>query len=264
MRCWCCLESTSTAAQPLLRCGCACRGSAGWAHVVCLVQAATIHTIDDPGHDLWIECPTCKQTWHGRFQLEMARGHSRRYSDRPEDDSERVFAESHLATVLRHHGKLTEALPMGERVLATCRQFYGPDDPFTIASQQDLAAIHAAMGEYDKALPLEQEALAFHRREYGDEDRSTLMTISSVATTCTEMGNFEAARALCEERLATQRRVRADDGVGLHVATHGLACLYCETGEMTRAVPLFNESLELSRRVFGSAHLTTLEVAGNL
>ena len=66
--CVICLEGSSTAGNPLRR-DCACRGSAGWAHTACLIQAAKQKT------DSWYTCPTCKQHWTRRTRLELAEAH---------------------------------------------------------------------------------------------------------------------------------------------------------------------------------------------
>ena len=92
--CYVCLEGDDpelTELGELLR-GCACRGSAGWAHLRCLVQQATanrqrfqkqqlqsmltpVRLRDDTKNipSLFDQCPTCNQRWTADLALKLAR-----------------------------------------------------------------------------------------------------------------------------------------------------------------------------------------------
>ena len=262
-QCWCCIESASTAAQPLLHGGCACRGSAGWLHVGCVAQAASTQRDDHEYSisDLWDECPTCKQSWEGKVQLRLAQEHSRAMSDRPEEDPERLLAAGGLVLALQAQGKLTEALTLGESTLALHRLHYGDDDDGTISMSAYLAGVYSNLGQWAKSLRLEEEFLAYCRREEGDEDPITLEAMDNVAISHLALKNYAAAQALLEERLATQRRAHPDDARGLLTAKGTLAVCYDIMGDSEKALPLFVESLAGHRRVFGSEHRDTLETA---
>lgn len=263
-QCWCCLESTTTKAQPLLHCGCACRGSAGWAHVDCLAQAAGAHSFAEKGAEMWTTCPTCTHEWTGRVQLDLARAYSRRCARRPREDAERQFTDCVLGVALRAQGMFVEALAIEERALATCRELYGSEDERTITAMEALARVHYRMGEYEDAVLLEQKVLAFFRRTDGDAHQSTLFAMESLAHTYADMDQISPALALLEECLETQRSAQPGDDECLAAAMQSLACVYCDSGEMEKAVPLFKESLEISRRMFGNAHPNTATTVGNL
>ena len=265
-RCWCCLESTSTKTQPLLHCGCACRGSAGWAHVSCLAQAAGAHSFEERGSisELWTGCPTCTHDWTGRVQLDLARVYARSCSQRPEEDGERQFAEYVLSLALKTHGAHVEALVIEERALTFCRQHYGPEDEQTIMAMESLANTYGLIREYEKALVIQREALEFYRRKDGLGGQLTLSAMGRLAETLNDMQQFGTAQKLLEERLETQRRTRPDHQGELVSAMQSLACVYCDAGEMEKAVPLFKESIAYCRREYGSAHPQTLHTVGNL
>merc|ERR1712216_301784 len=59
--CWICLEHIGE----LLR-GCACRGTAGYVHVACMVEANRHRKI---AHD---QCPTCEQRFAGALSMALA------------------------------------------------------------------------------------------------------------------------------------------------------------------------------------------------
>ncbi len=70
--CWVCLSAAGEAvtatdrSQQLMR-GCACRGTAGLAHLQCLVDAAKHKP------SMWSHCPSCKQRYTGQLLLELSR-----------------------------------------------------------------------------------------------------------------------------------------------------------------------------------------------
>lgn len=70
--CYICLgeagPSTRSADAALVR-GCACRGTSGWAHLRCMVEAAKSNPAS------WTDCPVCKHEYHGAVMLGLARAH---------------------------------------------------------------------------------------------------------------------------------------------------------------------------------------------
>jgi hypothetical protein len=125
--CWVCLGDEEEG-HPLLR-GCACRGSAGWQHINCLVEVATRKRAQ------WTRCPTCKQHWVGEVQLGLAHARFKRTRARPIADFERLTATAEFATALCDCcGDLSAAQPLYEEVLAVKRRTTGPRDPCTLVS----------------------------------------------------------------------------------------------------------------------------------
>ena len=82
--CWICLDE-DTDGNPLRR-SCACRGSAGYAHLECMIQYATRHfetmvqKVEKDANrplkpyaafDVWIKCATCKQSFQRLLAIDM-------------------------------------------------------------------------------------------------------------------------------------------------------------------------------------------------
>ena len=75
--CHICLEGDDEAEDGggrLVHGGCGCRGSAGFGHLACLVEAATHNP------DSWTMCPTCRQDYTGPASLGLARARDRQGS----------------------------------------------------------------------------------------------------------------------------------------------------------------------------------------
>ena len=113
--CFICLDEAD-ATRALLRGCCACRGTAGDAHLECLAQAAA-----RTDGAMWQDCPTCKAMWTGEVALGLARA---RYAGLGgvEDGDERLEAGLALTQALGRSGELAEAEALGRKVLATQRR----------------------------------------------------------------------------------------------------------------------------------------------
>ena len=202
--CWVCLEAGST---ELLR-GCACRGSAGYAHLDCLVQVAASSASST---DAWQQCPTCQQDYTGSVSVGLSRARWALASSRPLTDPGRLAAASQLASALCDWDKdFHAAQPLMEETLAARRRTLGNDHPLTLASMNNLGHLYRETGNFDAAQPLYEEALATRRRKLGDEHASTLMCINNVGILHSSKGDHTAARPLMEEALSVMRRTLGD------------------------------------------------------
>ena len=113
--CWICLESSGK----LLR-GCACRGTAGYLHIPCLVEA------NRHRKEAHAECPTCKTRFVGELSMAAAEA---RVRDAHASRSDIDLVTSELATACLEQGRLPEALQHYRKVLTRQLEEFGPDHP---------------------------------------------------------------------------------------------------------------------------------------
>ena len=109
--CWICLESEGA---ELLR-GCACRGSAGYVHAACMIEANR-HRKED--HHV---CPTCKQRFVGKLAMVTA---AARVSNSQSSHFD-ADATSDLAHACLEQGDHAEALKLYQQVLQYAVQKFG-------------------------------------------------------------------------------------------------------------------------------------------
>ena len=114
--CWVCLEASGE----LLR-GCACRGTAGYVHVACMVKANRHRKV---AHD---ECPTCEQRFVGALGMALAKARVREIRASSSDIDCR--ATSNLAQACLEQGRHDEALGHYRNVLRRTLQRFGHDHP---------------------------------------------------------------------------------------------------------------------------------------
>ena len=112
--CWICLESSGK----LLR-GCACRGTAGYVHIACLVEANRHRTT---AHD---KCPTCQTRFVGA--LSMAAAEARVRDARKCSSNIDCAATAELAQACVEQGRYAEALQHSHNVLRRQIKQFGPD-----------------------------------------------------------------------------------------------------------------------------------------
>lgn len=284
--CWICCEGEASEA-PLLATGCGCRGSAGLAHLRCLVTAAT-HDVQ-----LWTTCPTCHQEFTGEVDVGLARARWEIVRERPAEDAERCFVAMNLAVTLKESaGDNAGALTLMQEVVAVRRRVLGDTHPHTLDSITNLALQHAEMGELTAALPLNEEALAAMRRLLGDEHEHTLVSLTSLGALHNALGDYGTARPLHEEALAAKRRTLGGDHLETMNSAHLLGvCLVklsdeAQEGDIDAVAPgpgvdgtvapradeslvaqglaLLEESAATARRVLGESHPSTVHFEAGL
>ena len=237
--------------------GCGCRGSAGYAHLRCFVQAATHN------RKRWLDCPTCGQEFTGTVQLGLARAHWDRVVARPAGDAERQFAQDALAQALWRGGNYAEALPLFEDNLAVSRQTLGDTHTETLICINNLANLLDDMGD-SAAEPLHREALAVRRAQWGAEHTETLQSMHNLGSYLLKDRRYDEAGPLLLETVGARRRVLGGNHVATLDSTEALAGFYEQQGDFAKAEPLYRASVAGKQRVLGIQNSATLLAMNNL
>lgn len=252
--CFICLDGQGH----LLR-GCACRGSAGFVHLHCLVTAATVNSAR------WYTCPTCEQRWTGRLKLAIARARCDLLAPCTAGaEADVLQAAMDLTWALRESCQLDEALELGQETLATARRTSGDEHVTTLTAMGIMASVYGAVGDHGAALPLETHVLAVRRRLLGNDHHATLTTVTNLGVTHLQLGNHSAALPLIHEALDGGRRANGRDHPETLTSIGNLGTLYSNMGTYDLALPLVKEALNGRRRVLGDLHPDTLHSVGGL
>ena len=254
--CWVCCEGGDTF-HPLIPMGCACRGSAGLAHLRCLVEAA-LHNVES-----WTTCHVCRQEFTGEADVGLGRARWERVRGRPAEDEERLFVANNLAVTLKESaGDNDGALRLMQEVLAVRRRL--GDEHATLDSLINLALQHHEMTAYAAALPLGEEAVATARRTLGDEYVDTSVAVASLGAIHSSMGDFALARPLLEQALEARRRTLGEAHLETMNSTFLLGQCLVGLGERCEGLRLYEAAAAASRRVLGEAHPSTEHFAQGL
>ena len=169
-----------------------------------------------------------------------------------------------LAGAYESAGRLGEAIPLYEQVLADSVRILGPDHPHTLASRNNLAGAYESAGRLGEAIPLYEQVLADRVRILGDDHPHTLASRNNLAYAYQAAGRLDEAIALYEQVLADCVRVLGADHPHALASRGSLAGAYESAGRLGEAIPLFEEVVADCVRVLGADHPDTLASRNNL
>ena len=259
--------------------GCACRGTAGFAHVSCLLEQAKILFAEAEANNLgenalykrfqrWHFCSLCEQEYHGVVRCALGWACWKTYVGRPETDPARRSAMSALENGLSAANHHEAALSVGEADLAMMRRHGAPEENI-LAAQSALAIACAAVRDLEKALSMERDVYSGRLRLHGEEHLQTLLAANNYATSLVQLQHFEEAKTLLRRITPVARRVlRESDELTLKMRSMYAQAL-CRDPAATldnrrEAVSTLEDVALITRRVFGGAHPLTEGIGGEL
>lgn len=258
--CYICLDADAEVV-PL---GCGCRGAAGGAHVLCMVEAAAHADVQTKGSS-WHTCSLCHQLYTGKMKMGLAEERVRRAQHLPETDAKSLAAHSDLADALSADGKHSEAEIVYRKVLALRQRLFGAEHPSTLSTAHQLAGCLRYQCKFEEAIKLHKNNLRSQRRVLGMEHRSTLGTKSDLATALQENGQLEEAEKMFRTTLKTMKRVLTKNDAFILTTLNNLASLLLDwLGKHVEAEVMYREVLAIELQILGPEHPDTLMAKGNI
>jgi len=257
---------------------CACRGTAGFAHVSCLAEQAKILVAEAEENNLgakaldvrfrrWYSCSLCEQGYHTFVLCALGWACWKTYLGRPEADWSRGSANG-LAINLLANGLCAadhyeDALVVQEAELSTMRRNGAPDEHI-LDVQGNLAVTYQRLGRHEESLRVRQDVYSGLLKIMGEEHPKTLNAANNYALSLVNRERFEEAKSLLRKIMPVAQRVMGADNYLTFTmrSIHGDA-LYRNPGatsdDLREAVTAIDDLGRDSRRVLGGAHpLTTV------
>ena len=248
---------------------CACRGTAGFAHVSCLAEQAKIWFAEAEENNLdykawnarfhrWDTCSLCEQKYHGVVACALGWACWKTYVGRPEMDLSRRSAMRLLGNGLhaaKHH---EDALSVMEAELSM-QQRLGDSEENVLVAQGNLACTYEKLGRKEQALSMRRDVYSGNLRLQGREDDDTLRAANNYATSLKDLERFEEAKSLLRRTVPVARRVLG----GNNDLTLKMRWVYAEAlyrdagatlGDLREAVTTLEDTERIARRVMGGAH----------
>ena len=175
-----------------------------------------------------------------------------------DDHPHTLASRNNLAHAYYSAGRLGEAIPLYEQVLADSARLLGEDHPDTLASRNNLASAYYSAGRLGEAIPLYEQVLTDSVRLLGDNHPDTLTSRNNLAGAYESAGRLEEALPLYEEVLADRARVLGDNHPQTLTSRNNLAGAYYSAGRLDEAIPLYEQVLTDRMRVLGDNHPQTL------
>ena len=277
--CYICTQALHWKTKEGLVRGCACRGTAGFAHVLCLAEQAKILVTEAEENNLdlkvlnerfqrWCVCSLCEQKYHGVVSCALGWGCWKTYVGRPERDRVQLAAMGTLGGGLSQAEHHEDALSVREAELAMMRRVGAPEDRI-LDVQNNLACTYQALGRLEQALSMQREGYAGQLKHYGEEHKYSLGAAYNLAICLRNLERFEEAKSLLRKTTPVARRVLGEShDLTLKMRWHYARALYEDTGTtldaVLEAVTTLEDIAQTARRVFGAANPTTVSFEESL
>jgi serine/threonine protein kinase len=169
-----------------------------------------------------------------------------------------------LAHILRHRGRLVEALELGRSAVEQLTQVLGPDHVDTLTCRGHLAAIYRDAGRLTESLEMERETLTRQAATLGPDHRTTLTTRGNLAACYRSAGRASEAIALLLETIERQTATLGRDHPDTLTTRNNLATAFVAAGRNDEAIALFKDALARQTTALGPDHPYSLTTRGNL
>jgi hypothetical protein len=277
--CYICTQALHWKTKEGLVRGCACRGTAGFAHVSCLAEQAKILFAEAEENNLgaeklqaagdrWYACSLCEQRYHGVVKCALGWACWKTYVGRPETDWIRAAAMTTLGNGLSDADRYEDALSVQEAELAIKRRVGAIEDEI-LTAQGNLAISYGVLERHEPALQIKRDVYSGWLRLKGEENEKTLTSANSYAVSLNDLDRFEEARSVLRKTMPVARRVLGES----HELTQEMrstyaASLYKDPGTtldgLREAVTTLEEIERTTRRVLGPAHPITVDMEADI
>ena len=277
--CYICTQALHWKTKEGLVRGCACRGTAGFAHVSCLAEQAKILVAEAQENNLgakafnarwdrWSKCSLCEQRHHGVVLCALGWACWKTHLGRPETDEVRLFAIQVLGSGLESADRDEEALSVKEATVSAIKRIGGPEEHI-LAVQGNLASSYVSNGRLEEALNVFRDVYAGWLKLYGEEREQTLRAANNYATSLVNLQRFEEPKSLLRKVMPVARRVLGEgDRLTLKMWLLFAGALYEDPSatldDLREAVATLEETARVTRRVLGGAHPLTADIEERL
>ena len=248
---------------------CACRGTAGFAHVSCLAEQAKILFAEAEANNLdykaknerwgrWHTCSLCEQDYHGVVRCALGWACWKTYVDRPETDDIRRPAITLLGNGLSDGKHYEDALSVREAELAMCRRL-GASEEELLNTLGNIANSYHKLGQHEQAVCMRREVYTRALKLFGEGHKETLVEVNNYATDLCELRRFDEAKSLLRKAIPVARRSLGDRNENtLRLRWNYARALYLDD-EVTpdglrEAVTRLEELAPYARRILGGTH----------
>ena len=277
--CYICTEALHWKTKEGLVRGCACRGTAGFAHVSCLAEQAKILVAEAEENNLddkvlgerwnrWFTCSLCEQHYHGVVFCALGWACWRTYVGRPEADNAQLDAMNVLGAGLSGANRYEDALSVQEAELSMRRRL-GDLEANMLGVQGNLARTYRALERFEQALSLRRAVYSASLRLFGMDSRDSLIEGNGVANLLNDLKSFKEAKSLLRKIIPVAQRLlgESDERTIAMRMTYATA-LYDDKGatldDLREAVTTLEDVERTARRVFGGAHPLTVKIERDL
>jgi len=277
--CYICTQALHWKTKEGLVRGCACRGTAGLAHVSCLMEQVKILVAEAKENNLgdeafnerwgrWHTCSLCEQRYYGVVCCALSWACWKTYVGRPEADQARCVAMTELGNGLFAANQHEAALSVQEAELSVRRRL-GDSEDVILTVQSNLASTYEFLGRLDEGLRLRRDVCSGTLKLYGEEHQDTLLEANNYAVSLRDLQRFKEAKVLLRKVIPVARRVLGEGHrLTLKMRKNYAKALFRDAGaalvDLREAVNTLEDAGRTARRVLGGAHPLTVDIETEL
>ena len=180
------------------------------------------------------------------------------------DHLEVSSARASLASSYWEAGRTSDAIAIGERVLADQERLLGHEHPRTLTARANLASSYWLAGRTSDAIAIDVRVLADRERLLGDEHPDTMLARANLAVAYWQAERTSDAISIEERVLANLERVRGTEHPDTVTARANLAASYQQAGRTPDAIAIKERVVADRTRLLGAEHPDTLLARANL
>ena len=158
-----------------------------------------------------------------------------------------------LALSISKQGRLTEAVPMQERMMEISPQLE-ESEQWQAMSMNNLAVLYQNLERYGQAAPLAEEMLAFQQGLHDAPHPQIAMGLTNLGSILTDALRAEEAIPHLREALAMRKTIYDSGHPEIASAYHNLAEATFRAGQMEAADSLFRVAIEKKATALGTDH----------
>jgi tetratricopeptide (TPR) repeat protein len=158
----------------------------------------------------------------------------------------------------------TQAVELGQRLVAVMEQSRGQEHPETLTSRNNLAYAYRDAGRVNDALALFEQVLTTREHIHGHDHPDTLTSRNNLANAYQDAGRLNDALALFEQVLTTREQTLGHDHPSTLNSRNSYAHANRAAGRLNRALPLYEQVLAAREQTLGHDHPSTLNSRNNL
>jgi hypothetical protein len=277
--CFICTQALHWKTKEGLVRGCACRGTAGFAHVSCLAEQAKILYAEAEENNLdddviyerfkrWYACSLCEQEYHGVVRCALGWACWKTYLGRPEEDYARRMAMNALGNGLFEARLAKDSLSVREAELSILRRVGAPEE-LILATQSNLASTYEFVGRREEAATMLRDVYSGNLKLNGEEHAMTLLAANNYADSLRCLRRYAEAKSLLRKTIPVAQRILGEgDRTALTMRKIFAEASYENPGatldDLREAVTTLEESERTARRVFGGAHPLVLALESSI
>ena len=145
-------------------------------------------------------------------------------------------------------GRISEALPLGQRLVVMLEATLGPDHPDVATALNTLALLYGNLGRYAEAEPLFKRSLAIREKAFGADHPNVAMGLINLAGLYARQSRDAEAEPLYKRSLAMMEKALGPENSAVAQSLTYLADFYSNQRRYTEAEPLYKRALDIREK----------------